>query len=458
MTMHDRSPTHHIRQVVFDLRYQDEATALRGRKQMEEAFYRAILPLLEEAFDTHAPNGQHYHLDRLEIDLGRINPNRLDEAHIRRALVEALGSQVRARPAAATGEPALATQLEETLVHFLEVGYWPWHATPQRVAEVEVTVLALPPVEGRRLAQRLRPRLQRRPVRMRLVYQFSTRFLRWLVEQLRPEVAGEVQQAAEHVLSALSASERWAIILAVVVALSPAGDATTAELEQRLRTAQGEPPLPSAEDGSVSNFTQQQVSLLPAEQDEVLPAAPAQTVWSRDPQERTDQAAEGLYVLHAGIVLLHPFLDRFFRRLGLAADGQTLATLDQRVRAVHLLHYLATGQEQPEEHETPLLKLLCALPLTFPLVKMLPLTQTERDEAETLLEAVIEHWAKLKNTSPAALRETFFQREGKLAQRDDRWHLVVEQRTVDLLLDYLPWTLSIVRLPWMASPLWVDWA
>jgi hypothetical protein len=29
---------------------------------------------------------------------------------------------------------------------------------------------------------------------------------------------------------------------------------------------------------------------------------------------------------------------------------------------------------------------------------------------------------------------------------------------VDVLLDSLPWSVSVVRLPWMAAPLWVDWA
>lgn len=454
--MNDRSPTHRIRQVIFDLHYQDETTAWRGRNQMEEAFHQVILPLLEEACDTYAPTGQTYRIDRLEIDLGNIDPSRLDETLIRRALAEELGNRLRAQPV--PSELDATAQLEETLIHFLEFGYWPWHATSQQVAEVEAAVLALPPVAGRRLVQRLRPLLQRRPVQMRLVYQFSTRFLAWLVEQLRPDIAAEVQQAAELVLPALSANERWMIVLAVMVVLPVAEGASAAELEQRLRTEQGESPLPLEEKGSTSKLALQQASEPLPVQDLNGPAEPAQTAEPRDRRQRAEQAIAGLYVLHAGIVLLHPFLERFFRRLGLVEDGQVLATLDQRVRAVHLLYHLATGTEQPEEHETPLLKLLCALPITLPLVKTLTLTRTERAEAETLLAAAIEHWAKLKNTSPAALRETFLQREGKLVQQDDRWRLVVEQRTVDLLLDYLPWTLSIVRLPWMAAPLWVDWA
>jgi hypothetical protein len=165
-----------------------------------------------------------------------------------------------------------------------------------------------------------------------------------------------------------------------------------------------------------------------------------------------------LYVAHAGVVLLHPFLDRFFRTLGLVTEGRTLDATAHRVRATHLLYHLVTGREQPEEHETALLKVLSGLPLRYPLVRELSLAQEDREEAERLLRAAVSHWDRLKNTSPDGLREAFLQREGKLSTRPDGWRLVVEQRAVDVLLDSVPWSVSIVRLPWMASPLWVDWA
>ena len=86
------------------------------------------------------------------------------------------------------------------------------------------------------------------------------------------------------------------------------------------------------------------------------------------------------------------------------------------------------------------------------------LSAEQKAEAQDLLASVIEHWSALKNTSPSGLREAFLQRDGRLADRPDGWKLTVEQRPVDVLLSSLPWGLSIVRLPWMAAPLWVDWA
>jgi hypothetical protein len=35
--------------------------------------------------------------------------------------------------------------------------------------------------------------------------------------------------------------------------------------------------------------------------------------------------------------------------------------------------------------------------------------------------------------------------------------LQVEGKALDILLDYLPWTLSIVKLPWMKKLLHIEW-
>ena len=170
------------------------------------------------------------------------------------------------------------------------------------------------------------------------------------------------------------------------------------------------------------------------------------------------QAETDLYVRHAGIVLLHPFLERFFARLGLLDDRKQFTSTVSRSKAVHLLYYLATAQENPEEHELLLFKLLCDFPMQSPLVKELPLHQSERAEAESLLLAIIQHWTRLGNTSPAGLREAFLERDGRLAKRESGWTLDIEQRTVDVLLEYLPWGIGLVALPWRVAPLWVNWA
>jgi hypothetical protein len=70
---------------------------------------------------------------------------------------------------------------------------------------------------------------------------------------------------------------------------------------------------------------------------------------------------------------------------------------------------------------------------------------------------VTQNWEKLRNTSIAGLRQTFLLREGRLQRKDDAWSLTVSAKPFDVLLDSLPWRLSMVRLPWMETILHVKW-
>jgi hypothetical protein len=63
----------------------------------------------------------------------------------------------------------------------------------------------------------------------------------------------------------------------------------------------------------------------------------------------------------------------------------------------------------------------------------------------------------LKGTSIDGLRETFLQRNGKLFTKNDNLALQIEQSSIDMLLDHLPWNLGIIKLPWMKDLLKVEW-
>lgn len=162
---------------------------------------------------------------------------------------------------------------------------------------------------------------------------------------------------------------------------------------------------------------------------------------------------EGMYIGNAGTVLLHPFLPRFFSVLGIAEEE----TLLRPERALCLLHYLTAGQTRAPEHELTLHKILCGLPLNLPAESDVNLTTEEQSEADALLRAVIGHWTVLQNTSLDGLRGTFLLRPGKVSLRNDEWLLQVERRSCDILLDQLPWGISMIKLPWMKKMLRVEW-
>ena len=177
---------------------------------------------------------------------------------------------------------------------------------------------------------------------------------------------------------------------------------------------------------------------------------------TRKPPVEDVPPPEGSYVINAGLVLLWPFFTLLFDRLGYLEERRFRNTASAD-RAVQLLHFLGTGEERAPEHLLLLNKLLCGIAPGQPVARELVLTDEEKDTGTGLLRAVLSRWEVLQNTSIAGLRETFLQRAGKLAWRDDRVLLVVETKTVDILLDQCPWSIALVKLPWMALPLYITW-
>jgi len=169
----------------------------------------------------------------------------------------------------------------------------------------------------------------------------------------------------------------------------------------------------------------------------------------------TKDSTEGIYIDNAGLVLLHPFLPQFFDALGVSIGEEIV----QPERALGLLHYLTTGQIIAPEYELVLPKVICHVPLSTPVRADVEITENEIIEASALLDAVIKHWEVLQNTTPDGLRGTFLVRPGKLSLKEDGdWLLQVESRTFDVLLEHLPWGISMIQLPWMKHMLWVEWS
>ncbi|MGH1437185.1 MAG: contractile injection system tape measure protein [Lewinella sp.] len=158
-----------------------------------------------------------------------------------------------------------------------------------------------------------------------------------------------------------------------------------------------------------------------------------------------------LSVQQAGLVLLHPFVDRFLTLHGAVFNHEII---DPNLGA-SLLQSLVVGKSPTAEWELVLPKVLLGIPLEEVLV--LPeLTEAQLTSGEELIEAAIRHWSALGKTSVAGFRANFLQRDGLLYSQGTDWHLQVAQAPYDLLLDRLPWNISMIKLPWMEGMLKVD--
>jgi hypothetical protein len=168
-------------------------------------------------------------------------------------------------------------------------------------------------------------------------------------------------------------------------------------------------------------------------------------------------ASEELYVSNAGLILLWPYLSRFFGILGLAGGGRFVDDAAAE-RAVLLLQYLAAGTDRKfQEYELILNKILCGIDTDAPLKPYLEITEAERTECESLLQAVLLNWPALKNLSVPGLRSLFLHREGLIFTRDGQRVLRVAGTACDILVRQIPWGIGTVKLPWMERLLMVEW-
>ncbi len=170
------------------------------------------------------------------------------------------------------------------------------------------------------------------------------------------------------------------------------------------------------------------------------------------------QNATEVLVGNAGIVILHPFLKSFFEKLNFV-KGKEFVSHEARHRAVHLIQYLATGHNETGEEELFLNKIMCGLSPETPVIKGIDIRDKERAECEQLLEHVISQWSVLKKSSPDSIRSAFLSREGLITGDGygGSWKLTVERKSLDVLVDRLPWLISIIKLPWNPYLIYVEW-
>ncbi len=473
-----------IRRQVLDVNLPGtEADGLALQRRLPGMCADVLCPAIEAVLGAIDPGDSYIYLDRLLIDLTLRSIDGL-ESELADAVQRELRDHFRrhplrrAAPSGAAGDPGdpgeppspgdpgdvhhrtFGQTVDQALYTFLRTGRLPWsfRLTPGRTLE-QMVQDAWHDVRGDRdppaaIRQQLLTVLTLPEARERLAIQFAAGFVLAVLRSLSPDVAvllaqieaalggagpasptarAFTRQVRVNAIEAAVAGRRprpHSLVRSAWTTLIPAGraDRTLAaalEREWPGSTRAGSAPVP--------------VLAEPA------PARPA-----------TPEGGEtgGLLVDCAGIVLLHPFLPRFFEGLDVATGGELM----DPDRALCLLHHLATGDLTAPEHRVTLAKALCGLPLEQPVEADVGLTDAETAEATALLEAAIRHWEALRSTTPDGLRAEFLQRPGVLSLTSDGdWLLRVETRTADILLDQLPWGFSPVSLPWMSHLMMVEW-
>lgn len=164
-----------------------------------------------------------------------------------------------------------------------------------------------------------------------------------------------------------------------------------------------------------------------------------------------------ILIENAGLVLLYPYFKNLFSSLQLlnAKDFKDEMCMQ---KAVVYLHYLVYGEMPEDECQLALNKILCgATPETIILFNEISFTDEELSWSDTLKSMVIQHWTKLGSTTIQGLTETFLKRDGSLIFRANNYHVHVERKGFDVLLDTIAWPISIIRLPWNNYLISLNW-
>lgn len=459
--------THRIRRTIVEVALPEAKRADDLPRQAARVFQEKVLPRLDKLFSHLAPEDRIVRIERLDLDLGTLDPERW-ESDFAEACFQHLEHSLQwlTTPDVAPDETKGIRTLDppanaaETLFYFLQTGTLPWHATGRRLRDIETLLTeagVLPPETLQRIANLLR---QKPAALRRFVWQFSAAFVQRMMEQTFRLPAGWMAQTLTEMQRLPSASDTaptaermpptGAPLLRLCQHLLTLPAAKVATRSPRDTARQAATPAPDQRSTANGNAAHRERDQAPT---------PQETPARESHHQRPAETPPTLPVENAGVVLLAPYLPAFFGALNLIED-RTFRSENDQYRAAHLIHFLATGQENADEPSLLLPKLLCGLPINEPVPADLPLTEAEKAECLDLLYASIGHWNALKNTSPDGLRQGFLQRPGSLnAQPDaDQTRLLrVERRAQDLLLARLPWSFSVVRLPWMKEVLRVEW-
>ncbi len=469
---------HLIRKQVLDLKVSKRLDAFQVQHKARHFYYSKIIPALEKIFDELCGEEETIQLNTLILDMGE-----LDEKNIEKLiwtdksyglLKTQISKQLLITP---TGKSAVRISQKENAARqwlfYMQRGYLNWNTidTNEKWYQTVIEVLATNFVLVAQLRKHLK---EEKNIAERIVFDHPVSFLVNLLKVITTKKITHIEDTVEKLVTILNAWHKeirsraknskeiqqslWVTILRIA-ARETIKNGTEEMFRETIIRESLAPVVPT----SAFNQLVEKIESTDAVIKKILNEKKGNRIkeieenkkLAEDWKEEAAIDTDGIYIQHTGLVLLHPFLPAFFRRLGLLEANQFINN-DSRQKAVWLLHYLATGNTEALEYEIALPKILCGWPLEK-VIAPVEIAVNEREEADNLLLSVIEKWDKLKNTSITALRENFLQRNGKIVTKNNTVFVQVESSTLDMLLDFLPWNLSIIKFPWKKELIRVEW-
>lgn len=453
---------HLVNQLRIEIHCPNEEHALQLRHTFGLALQQQIEVVIDRVCSRYIAEDEWIRLDKLELDLGTFSMHTFYQTFadiFSGKFEEALVQKIASIPLDERQESIQRSQVE-LLQFFLLTGTMPWWADEQ-----SLDLNAIVSEQMQKHNERFIAFLQRN--------RFNENLWRRIALQLNPDERYKIITAMPVLPEVMKVYKVWTemilkqyvslvsnvsqtdillgnIVLEHVPVFSEGNAAKQVQgiFERsisRIFTTASQQELQDVAN-TLPSIIAQNESALPAITDAGLSSLPG------DPAP----VAEKYISRYAGAVLLAQFLRPFFQKINLL-DGIAWKNKAAQYKAVQLIRFLCTGEQHTPEYSLVLEKLLCGVPIEEPIPLDAALQQEELDETLVLLSAIIEHWQALRNTSIDGLRNSFLIRDGSISRSGEHWLLQVERKTMDVLLEKLPWGYTTITLPWNNYLIYVEW-
>lgn len=512
---------HLIHRQVLDLRYSNERRAKTAIHQWGERFEKDWLPLIEEVLDELDQEEKWYRLEKVELDLGKIRENLDPEIlrkKLKEALKNQLFRQIpelqKVKKSPKTQNPRQAQDERkalELMIYQLQNGRKPWWASHSKKEGIRALIKKFISEKDKAFLIWLQSESFTQVMVERLINHLENKEIQRLTSLASPEKQKESQIIVQSLVSTLSPEVHSKTELKNVLenriveafliseteidhpiaqwfktwlfksktAFRPTQEALLELLalfipvdffqKSQIKTLEKVwfkwTLFPTYRNAGVSKRRRTNSTI--GEKEKFFGflkngSATEKLSSKEDLQKRRNssteksQLDETFPISNSGLVLAAPFLPYFFKGLGLV-ENKEFVSAEAQNRGALLIQALLDDSHYYEESDLMLNKILCGIDPSEPIeVKFSP-TKVEVEEIQNLLDSMVARWTALKSTSGASMAKGFFAREGSLRQIDKGYQLTIPRICIDILLNRLPWTISIIKLPWMEETLYTEW-
>lgn len=522
------SQNHTIQRQIIDVHLTHKKYATEVQDQLSEVYREAVIPMLDRICSTLMPGAELLRIDQLEIDVGTLNPNNLQEDFLRQVKTHLEEEFTKIVYKAKNG-------IAQDKVQFLPLGKWPKQSSPEAPLGAFAMLLeffetgvipwkfkneSIPWSKVQRIlwtqewpssvVQRMKANLRYENIRQRVFYFIPSEHLVDFFEKVYPDqteliftLLEDVKQFLKEVTLNWSPSHRINPVLLnhffnhnilqhsessvssdvqgfvqdVLKEYLKKNHLKLTALPKKMRSVKWQffdkitietllgtlneeaLNIKSSKDkfmdstkilsksGSLNNLEEPTKEQLKNINKDLY----------RQRSKTNYEEVESFYPDNAGLILVWPYLQIFFRELGLLDERNQFKDETTQWKAVHLLAEISFGEERPEEEDFLLNKIICGLRPEDFVPPEFDLTETEKEECTHLLQVLISNWPVLKKTSLVGLQKTFIQREGILSKKHDGWEVQIERKAFDIVLERLTWPIAVIRLAWLNDTIHVKW-